>query len=108
LYINGANTLWRNGIEEFKIKDSGSGYYDASISFKTMNRDDYRIVFGVMNGGAIIIDDVNIYEWNGSDTTNSLNPGTADSTNPMQLYSLILICAALITALVLRKRKVQE
>lgn len=97
LYINGANIIWRNGIEEFDITDSGKGYYNAKITFKTLNRDDYRIVFGMMNGGAMIIDDVKTYEWNvAGSNDDTANPETGDSSETS--YMLLLLILSVITS----------
>jgi len=101
LYINGANIIWQNGIEEFEITDSNDGYYNAKITFKTFNRDDYRIVFGIMNGGAFIVDDVNAYEWNAPQDIGSENTG--DNLNLSYLLLTIFISGIMLIAI---KRKI--
>lgn len=59
---------WNSGIKDLKSKTLGDGTREMYISFTTADRTDYYLALGIHNGGAILVDDVGLYEGYCEDT----------------------------------------
>lgn len=57
-----AGEQFYNGIERLNVSKADDGYYDASVTFTTLNQPDYKIVLGMRGHGQIAVDDIMVYE----------------------------------------------